>query len=54
MQSVGSLDVSVRHFPLVVPADAVAPIDPESGAAACTMMHVNMDAELTSAACCLD
>jgi hypothetical protein len=44
----------VRHFPVVLPTDAVAHIDPELGAAACKMMHANMDAELTPAARCLD
>ncbi|EID13555.1 entB [Mycobacterium xenopi RIVM700367] len=49
-----ALDAYVRHFPVVVPTDAVAHIDAELGAAALTMMQRNMDAELTKAAHCLD
>ena len=48
-----ALDAYVRHFPVVVPADAVAGIDAELGKAALTMMEQNLDAELTSAADCL-
>jgi nicotinamidase-related amidase len=48
-----ALDAYVRHFPVVVPTDAVAGIDDELGKAALTMMEQNMDAELTSAADCL-
>ncbi|BCQ08494.1 cysteine hydrolase [Mycobacterium heckeshornense] len=49
-----ALDAYVRHFPVVVPTDAVAHIDADLGAAALTMMARNMDAELTRAAHCLD
>ncbi|MGE2690888.1 cysteine hydrolase family protein [Mycolicibacterium pulveris] len=49
-----ALDAYVRHFPVVVPPDAVAHIDPELSDAALTMMRSNMDAEITSAAKCLD
>jgi nicotinamidase-related amidase len=48
-----ALDAYVRHFPVVVPTDAVAGIDAELAAAALKMMERNMDAELTSAAECL-
>lgn len=48
-----ALDAYVRHFPVVIPTDAVAHIDADLGAAALTMMKQNMDAELTSAADCL-
>ncbi|ABK67710.1 isochorismatase hydrolase [Mycobacterium avium subsp. hominissuis 3388] len=48
-----ALDAYVRHFPVVIPTDAVAHIDPELGAAACKMMEQNMSAELTTAADCL-
>jgi nicotinamidase-related amidase len=48
-----ALDAYVRHFPVVVPTDAVAGIDAELGKAALTMMEQNMEAELTSAADCL-
>lgn len=48
-----ALDAYVRHFPVVIPTDAVAHIDPDLGAAACTMMQQNMSAELTTAAACL-
>ncbi|APA75311.1 cysteine hydrolase [Mycobacterium avium subsp. hominissuis] len=48
-----ALDAYVRHFPVVIPTDAVAHIDPELGAAACKMMEHNMSAELTTAADCL-
>jgi nicotinamidase-related amidase len=49
-----ALDAYVRHFPVVVPTDAVAHINADLGAAALTMMEQNMDAELTQAAYCLD
>jgi nicotinamidase-related amidase len=48
-----ALDAYVRHFPVVIPTDAVAHIDAELGAAALKMMEANMDAELTTAADCL-
>lgn len=48
-----ALDAYVRHFPVVIPTDTVAHIDPELGAAACKMMEQNMSAELTTAADCL-
>jgi nicotinamidase-related amidase len=48
-----ALDAYVRHFPVVIPTDAVAHIDAELGAAALKMMEQNMDAELTTAADCL-
>jgi nicotinamidase-related amidase len=48
-----ALDAYVRHFPVVIPTDAVAHLDPELGAAALTMMERNMSAELTLAADCL-
>jgi nicotinamidase-related amidase len=48
-----ALDAYVRHFPVVIPKDAVAHIDAELGAAALKMMEANMDAELTTAADCL-
>lgn len=48
-----ALDAYVRHFPVVIPTDAVAHIDPELGAAACKMKEHNMSAELTTAADCL-
>jgi nicotinamidase-related amidase len=48
-----ALDAYLRHFPVVVPTDAVAHIDAELGAAALKMMQANMDAELTSSADCL-
>ncbi|OBI98638.1 isochorismatase [Mycobacterium alsense] len=48
-----ALDAYVRHFPVVIPTDAVAHIDAELGAAALKMMNQNMDAELTTAADCL-
>jgi nicotinamidase-related amidase len=49
-----ALDAYVRHFPVVVPPDAVAHIDPELGDAALTMMKNNMSAEIINAAECLD
>lgn len=48
-----ALDAYVRHFPVVIPTDAVAHIDPDLGIAACKMMQQNMSAELTTAADCL-
>lgn len=48
-----ALDAYVRHFPVVIPTDAVAHIDPDLGAAACKMMQQNMSAEVTTAANCL-
>jgi nicotinamidase-related amidase len=48
-----ALDAYVRHFPVVVPPDAVAHIDPELSDAALTMMESNMRAEILSAADCL-
>ena len=41
-----ALDAYVRHFPVVVPPDAVAHIDPELGDAALRMMEQNMSAEI--------
>jgi nicotinamidase-related amidase len=49
-----ALDAYVRHIPVVVPPDAVAGIDAELAEAALKMMETNMDAELTTAAACLD
>lgn len=48
-----ALDAYVRHFPVVIPTDAVAHIDPDLGAAALKMMEANMSGELTTAAKCL-
>lgn len=48
-----ALDAYVRHFPMVVPPDTVAHIDPELRDAALTMMHKNMHAEITPAEKCL-
>lgn len=48
-----ALDAYVRHFPVVIPTDAVAHIDADLGKAALTMMERNMSAELTTAADCL-
>jgi nicotinamidase-related amidase len=48
-----ALDAYVRHFPVVIPTDAVAGIDSDLGAAALKMMERNMSAELTTAANCL-
>lgn len=45
--------VLTRHFPVVIPTDAVAHIDSDLGAAALQMMETNMSAELTTAADCL-
>jgi nicotinamidase-related amidase len=48
-----ALDAYVRHFPVVIPTDAVAHLDAELGAAALIMMERNMSAELTLAGDCL-
>lgn len=48
-----ALDAYVRHFPVVVPPDAVAHIDPELSDAALTMMASNMSADVVPAANCL-
>jgi nicotinamidase-related amidase len=48
-----ALDAYVRHFPVVIPTDAVAHIDADLGKAALKMMEQNMSAELTTAADCL-
>lgn len=48
-----ALDAYVRHFPVVVPPDAVAHIDPELSDAALTMMKSNMSADIIPAADCL-
>ena len=48
-----ALDAYVRHFPVVVPRDAVAHIDAELADAALKMMERNMSAELSTAADCL-
>jgi nicotinamidase-related amidase len=48
-----ALDAYVRHFPVVVPTDAVAHLDADLGKAALKMMEQNMSAELTTAADCL-
>ncbi len=48
-----ALDAYVRHFPVVVPPDAVAHIDPELSDAALTMMKSNMSAEILPADKCL-
>jgi nicotinamidase-related amidase len=48
-----ALDAYVRHFPVVIPTDAVAHIDADLGKAALKMMQQNMSAELTTAADCL-
>lgn len=49
-----ALDAYVRHYSVVVPPDAVAPIDPELGEAALQMMRRNMAAELIPAVDCMD
>ena len=49
-----ALDAYVRHFPVLVPPDAVADIDPELGAAALTMMRRNTSVRTVRAAECLD
>ncbi|WP_041782052.1 cysteine hydrolase family protein [Mycolicibacterium chubuense] len=48
-----ALDAYVRHFPVVVPPDAVAHIDPALGDAALQMMERNMSAEIIPSAECL-
>lgn len=48
-----ALDAYVRHFDVVVPADAVAHIDAGLGEAALEMMRRNMSAEVVPAAECL-
>ncbi|MGE2728904.1 isochorismatase family cysteine hydrolase [Mycolicibacterium vaccae] len=48
-----ALDAYVRHFPVVVPRDAVAHIDAGLGEAALRMMAENMDADIVPAAECL-
>lgn len=48
-----ALDAYLRHFPVVVPTDAVAHIYEELGEAALKMMQRNLSAELTTAAECL-
>jgi nicotinamidase-related amidase len=49
-----ALDAYVRHFPVVVPPDAVAHIDEELGTAALQMMKRNMQADLTPVSECLN
>jgi nicotinamidase-related amidase len=49
-----ALDAYVRHFPVTVPPDAVAHIDPELSDAALTMMKRNMDADIVPTEKCLD
>jgi len=48
-----ALDGYIRHFDVIVPADTVAHIDPELGAAALTMMRRNMDATVIESPGCL-
>jgi nicotinamidase-related amidase len=48
-----ALDAYVRHFEVVVPADAVAHIDADLGTAALRMMGTNMRASVVGAAECL-
>jgi nicotinamidase-related amidase len=48
-----ALDAYIRHFPVVVPPDAIAHIDPELSDAALTMMERNMSAEIVPTAGCL-
>ena len=48
-----ALDAYVRHFPVVVPPNAVAHIDAELGDAALKMMQRNMSADIVPAAECL-
>jgi nicotinamidase-related amidase len=48
-----ALDAYVRHFPVVIPRDAVAHIDDGLGEAALRMMEENMSAEIVAAADCL-
>ncbi|MDT5095474.1 MAG: hypothetical protein QOH60_4837 [Mycobacterium sp.] len=49
-----ALDAYVRHFPIVIPTDAVAHIDSELGDAAVRMMESNMRATISVATGCLD
>jgi nicotinamidase-related amidase len=49
-----ALDAYVRHLSVLVPPEAVAPIDPELGSAALAMMQRNMRAQIAPAAHCLD
>jgi nicotinamidase-related amidase len=44
-----ALDAYIRHFEIVVPADAVVPIHPHLADAALEMMRVNMRAETPAA-----
>ena len=48
-----ALDGYIRHFEVVVPADAVAHIDAELGRAALRMMRRNMRAEMLLSTECL-
>lgn len=48
-----ALDAYIRHFDVIVAADAVAHIDAELGHAALQMMERNMGAHLADAADCL-
>ena len=48
-----ALDAYVRHFPVVVPPDAVAHLDAQLGEAALKMMERNMSAHIVPAAACL-
>ncbi|GLY85835.1 cysteine hydrolase family protein [Actinoallomurus iriomotensis] len=48
-----ALDAYVRHFPIMIPRDAVACIDPELGDAALRMMERNMRADIVTTAECL-
>jgi nicotinamidase-related amidase len=49
-----ALDAYIRHFPVMVPKDAVAHIDAELGKAALKLMERNMSAEVVAAADCLN
>jgi len=49
-----ALDAYVRHFPVIVPPDAVAHILPDLGQAALQMMERNMRAEIVPAEKCLN
>ena len=48
-----ALDAYVRHYPVVVPPDAVAHIDAQLGKAALAMMERNMSARITPVEKCL-
>lgn len=48
-----ALDAYVRHFDIVIPADAVAHIDADLGRAALDMMQRNMRATVTDCSNCL-